>query len=223
MRSAWVGFCVVGVMVACSQAEPERKRFEEGGGGSGATISTGGDLGVGGASGGSTPVTVGAGGMPVTSASSSSTSSSSSGMPCNDPGPEPNDTLATATYLGSIDDCNGSGLTFQGVLDGDDVDWFTYDAADVSFCSVDPYRELVADSQVRLCKYLDCVSGTTQVTCPSGTSTSTASGLDGCCGTSPFTVDVNCTGTLSDDTTVYFRIDKPSGFSCVSYSGSFHY
>ena len=144
-------------------------------------------------------------------------------MPCNDPGPEPNDGIGQATYLGAIDDCDSSGLTFSGVLAGNDVDWFAYDASDVFGCSVNPERMITSDGQVRLCKFPTCVQGTPDVTCPAGSTPETANGLMGCCSTTMAAMELDCLDVISDDATVYLRIDKPPAFSCVSYSGSFHY
>lgn len=201
---------------ACGGTETEKSRFDDDEGSGGAPTSTG----VGGV------VTTGVGGAPTTSSSGGSpvtTSSSTSGMPCSDPGPEPNDTLGQAAYLGTIDDCDSSAMSFSGVLGDGDVDWFEYDGADVSFCSVNPSRTITADAQVRLCKYPTCVQGTPEYTCPAGSSPDSTGGLNGCCSTGEVSFGFGCTGTISDDAIVYLRIDKPSGFSCVSYSVSFHY
>lgn len=210
------------VLSACGGSETEKSRFDDDGGSGGAptgpTTGVGGIIttGIGGA-GGAPTTTSASGGSPVT------TSSSGAGMPCNDPGPEPNDGLAQATYLGTIDDCDSSVMSFSGVLGDNDVDWFEYDGTDVSFCSVNPSRTITADAQVRLCKYPTCVQGTPEFTCPAGTSQDSTGGLLGCCSTGEVSFGFGCSGTISDDATVYLRIDKPSGFSCVSYSVSFHY
>lgn len=144
-------------------------------------------------------------------------------MPCPDSGPEPNDTMGAATFLGAIDDCDSSGLSFSGVLGNNDVDWFSYEASDVSFCAVNPTRTITADGQVRVCKYPVCVTGTESFTCPQGSSPDSSNGMSGCCSTTEVGFDFNCEGPISDDATVYLRIDKPSGFSCVNYSVTLHY
>ena len=212
--------CVL--VLSCAADETEKSRFNDGGS---SAEGTGPTTGVGG-----TAVTTGAGamgGMPATTSSTGSspvtTSSSSSGQVCNDPGPEPNDTIQQATYLGAIDDCDGSGSSFSGVLDGNDVDWFYYQGSDAFGCAVGPVRTINADAQVRICKYIECLSGTPEFTCPANAALDNAGGLPGCCAQDGLDFGINCTGTSDDSANVYLRIDKPSGFSCVSYSVSFHY
>jgi hypothetical protein len=208
--------------LSCVREESDPGRFDDDGSsaqGAGPTTGVGG---------GSVTTGVGAtGGAPMTTSSSSSsmvtTSSSSSGMPCSDPGPEPNETFQGASYLGAIDDCDSSGMAFSGVLDGNDVDWFYYDGTDVFGCSVGPARTISADNQVRICKYPVCVQGTPDFTCPAGSSPDVANGFDGCCAEGEMSFGFGCTGTSSDDAQVFLRIDKPSGFACVNYSVSFHY
>lgn len=222
-RAFWV---ITALAIGCGSAETEPDRF--GDDDDATSAQAGPTTGVGGvATTGGTGAMTTAGGAPTTSSGSSpvTTSSSSSGTTCNDPGPEPNNTMGAASYLGAIDDCDSSGLAFSGVLANNDVDWFSYDGSDVTFCSVNPSRTITADTQVRLCKYPTCVSGTPEFTCPAGTSPDNVDGVDGCCSTSEVSFGFGCGGfgQVSDDAEVYLRIDKPSGIDCVSYSVSFHY
>jgi hypothetical protein len=219
MRRLAIAATMTALAASCGSGETERSRFDDdGSGGTQATTGVGGTpvtTGTG-ASGGDPVTTTGPGGSPVTN-------SSSSGMPCNDPGPEPNNNIGQATYLGAIDDCDSSELTFSGVLGDNDVDWFVYDASDDFLCAVGPDRTISADGQIRLCKYPTCVNGTPDFTCPGDTSPDMSNGLSGCCSTSQITMDLDCLGFTSDDAIIYLRIDKPGGFSCVSYSGTFHF
>jgi hypothetical protein len=208
--------CAYG-FVACSQdAEPERTFDDDA-----ATSATAGGVVTmmmtsAGAGGAPTMVTTGQGaGMMTTT---------TTGPGCVNDSNEPNNTEAAAVALGSIDDCDGSGLSFSGVLADNDVDWYSYEAADVFGCSVDPTRNLSADGQARLCKYFECYVGPAAVTCPAGTQEDTSpQGKPGCCGQGTVAPTLDCTDVISDDATVYLRIDKPSGFSCVNYSATFHY
>jgi hypothetical protein len=174
-------------------------------------------VGIGGA--GGNPVGPGAGGN---STSSSSTSGSGAGVPCPDNGPEPNNSEATATNLGMIDDCDNSGSMVSGTLAGNDVDWYKYQGSDTFGCNVDAYRSITSDGQARVCKFPDCPN--LVVTCPAGTVPETSpTGLAGCCSLNPFQLAVDCPNTTSDDATVYIRVDKPPSFACVNYTLEFHY
>jgi hypothetical protein len=204
------------VLAACEEDEQRNDRFRDddagGGGATAATTTTGGSGGSG-----------GMGGATASSASTSAPASSSTGQTCNDPHPEePNDTEATATYLGAIDDCDGSGMILEGVLPDGDVDWWTYDGIDDVGCVVDADRQLTSQGgSILVCKYFDCPG--VAVTCPGGTSPdSSPSGLPGCCGTSSFNVAPNCTG-LDESAYVFLRVEKQPIDPCVSYSIAFHY
>lgn len=157
---------------------------------------------------------------------SATTTSTSSGPQCNDPGPEPNETEGSATSLPAMDDCDPSPYpSFGGILaDSDDVDWFKYAATDASFCSVDPLRNFTIVGGARLCKFAKCDSGTTEVTCAgSATAMDSPAGYHGCCDSGSVSMsDVNCTGTLSDDTTIYIRVDQGLE-DCLSYTVDYHY
>jgi len=211
----WLALAVCGAGACTSQETIDR--FEDDGGttapsGGGVMVGPGGAGGVGG--------TGGAGGM----GQGGVTTSSGGGPDCTNDANEPNDSEQQATDMGTIDDCNGSGFGFAGVLANNDVDWFSYDGQDTFGCSVDPSRSITADAQARVCKYFDCGSADEDVTCSANTQADTSpSGRPGCCGQTVVEPTINCLGTSSDDATVYLRIDKPSGFSCVSYSVDLHY
>ena len=79
---------------------------------------------------------------------------------------------------------------------------------------------------LRICKYIQCKSGNTTFTCPSNTSPDTVDGIAGCCWTgnaSVEIVDLDCSGTTSENTNVYLRVDAPSAVDCLPYSVAFHY
>ncbi|MEM1029538.1 MAG: hypothetical protein AAGN82_04265, partial [Myxococcota bacterium] len=176
--------------------EPERRRFD--------------DDGAGGSFGGFIPSTStsptggGFGGMAVasttTSVSSStggagpaSSSSASTGGGCPDPYPEPNDTQANATELPALpDSCDSSQMVTQGVLSGNDTDWFAYDAK-ASFCIENTFGSIAGDGQARICAFYECDTGSTTVTCDAGTQPATApQGQEGCCSSDEVSPSVNC-------------------------------
>ena len=151
-------------------------------------------------------------------------SSASTGTPCVNDSQESNDTESEATALGTIDECDSQTLTAAGVLAGDDTDWFSYDGDDTfAVCTIDPGRTINADGQVRVCKFIDC--DTPDFVCPAGASDATSpDGLPGCCAQGSLTFSMGCDGTILDDSaTVYIRVDKPSGFDCVTYSMVVHF
>lgn len=143
---------------------------------------------------------------------------------CNDPAPgEPNDTEATAFFLGLISDDDDDGGTFNGrIVDAADVDWYTYNGVDTFGYEVDPTREFAAGS-MRICKFATCVNGSQIAVNCLGTATpaTSPSGLPGCCDIKTFSIDVDCASS-DDDTRVYIRIDQPAA-SCLAYSVNYHY
>jgi hypothetical protein len=151
--------------------------------------------------------------------------------PCSDiGGGEPNNGEANAFQLTTqaISDCNSAGGTFWGTINGPtDVDWYIYEGSDTFSCVVDPTRSASAlEAPVRMCKFFECKSGQANITCPSGTTAETSpDGRNGCCGTTGFSVDLDCTGTSSDDAFVFVRIDQPGAPSgtCNHYSSTYHY
>jgi hypothetical protein len=146
---------------------------------------------------------------------------------------EANQTEQTAFSLSiaPISDCDGDGGVISGTVAGpSDVDWFTYRGDDTGTCSVDPYVFFdTADPGVRICVFLECVAGATELTaCPQGSDTSVSpGGRQGCCSTSGFDIadNFNCSGSMDDDAYVYMRIDHPQAPPeiCDSYVLSYHY
>lgn len=133
--------------------------------------------------------------------------------------PEPNDTPATARALGTIDDCDGSGKTVAGVLSSlSDVDVYTFEGKDSFGCSVDPFVTMTGP--VRVCMKVECKSGTTEFKgCAKGSSVGGE-----CCGIADVQVDVNCTGTTSEDTRVTMTVrGEGSSLTCGAYTLAYHY
>jgi hypothetical protein len=210
---------------ACGGGETTEPGFEElgaGGGATGASSST---------SATSTSATTAASSTSASSTSattgtSTSASSTSSGQACDDPGPEPNDTEATAVAVPDLDDADPSPYPhFEGVLDGpNDVDWFTYVGTDAFGAAVDPARNLTVVGGARICKFAACISGSTTVVCSGGAQDATSpSDLPGCCGSGSIALsDVDCSGTVDDDAVMYIRLDQAVD-ACVGYAVDYHY
>ncbi|MSP23866.1 MAG: hypothetical protein EXR75_01625 [Myxococcales bacterium] len=173
----------------------------------------------------------GTGATTSTSASSASNGSVGSGPACNDSGVgEPNQNEGTAHVLvtPTLSDCDGDAGKVIGRLKKGDIDWFTYTGDDTFSCSVDPSRTLSPEGEgVRLCKYIECLTGETTFTCPAGTTADTsAEKRAGCCGPAGFVIgDINCAGSLDEQTYVYLRVDLPGAdeASCLDYTLTYHY
>lgn len=154
------------------------------------------------------------------------------GPQCDDPQPGYN-SEDHAVELGTIDDCDGDGANVEGKLPSGDADWYRYVGNDSWGCAVDASRSLVADDDVRLCKYLDPETDPSSdglecedltFDCPEGTTPDTSpEGRDGCCSNDgAFELEPNCKGT-DDSVAVYIRVDSPNKTSCISYALDYHY
>lgn len=194
-----------------------------GSGGNGTGGSTGGDAGAAGSTTSSTSSSSSSSSSTTSSSTTSSTTSTTA--TCQDTGAEPNDTEQTAKNLGTIDDCDGSGSSFSGVINGpSDVDWYKYFAQDAFGCQVGPSRSVQFMAAARICKFVECQDGSSpSVTCPAGTVGATSpEGRPGCCGSEGFDMDLDCS-SISDDTIMYIRIDDPNGADCTPYTVDYHY
>ncbi len=148
-------------------------------------------------------------------------------LPCPAVDLEPNDTESSAVKLTDINDCDGSGGSFAGVVSGgSDVDVFRYRGSDTFGCVVDPTASTT--EPVRLCIFVRCTSFLTKInSCPKGLpQTWGTTGIDGCCADSGGSVQVDYTCTdvgTSDTADVFLRIDQPGGTSCQNYSVKYHH
>ncbi len=146
----------------------------------------------------------------------------------SDPGGEPNDSESTAYVLGAITCKDAEGGPIYGILKNPgDVDWYVYAGTDKVDCAVDPTQS-IDPIKLRICAFFKCTNAATgKVACPAGTTPAVSpKGLEGCCGLGPsFTVGgLNCKGTLSEDITVYLRVDDPgANASCTEYTVTYHY
>lgn len=141
---------------------------------------------------------------------------------------EPNNSLPSALNLKEIDDCDGSGSSFKGVVSGGtDSDFFHYKGNDKVGCVVDASAS-TKTAGVRLCVYVTCAAGTTELkSCKKGTRETSPGGVQGCCNIGPgeVVVEHGCplVGT-SDSADVYMRVDAPGGGSaCTAYDVSYHF
>ncbi len=150
-------------------------------------------------------------------------------LACPEVDKEPNELDTNAIKLKDIDDCDGSGSNFAGVVAGGaDNDVFRYRGTDSFGCTVDPTASTT--DKVRVCIFVRCTSFLTKInSCPKGLpQTWGSTGIDGCCtdGDSGGTVQVDYTCTdvgTSDTADVFMRVDKPGATSCENYSVKYHF
>lgn len=137
---------------------------------------------------------------------------------------EANESQPAAHDLGNINDNDASGKFLCPVLDGAaDVDWFTFTGDDVFPYVVDPNRIVTSDFNARICVYLECLSGTTSVSCDADDVADIAPlGQKGCCGMGSVSPGINCTG-LDDAADVWIKVENVDMLACVPYQLQYHY
>jgi hypothetical protein len=150
------------------------------------------------------------------------------GLVCSGQESEPNGSVPSGISLKAIDDCDGSGGKFTGVVAGEkDVDFWHYIGTDKALCVVDPAVK-TSSPGVKVCVFPQCRSGATKLeSCKKGTKESIlGGGIEGCCAEagSEAIADFTCTlvGT-SDDADVYMRVTAPAATACVPYEVSYHF
>lgn len=137
---------------------------------------------------------------------------------------EDNNTEADAADLGILGDGDDP-VTITGVLEGDDVDWFTYLGEDNLLSSVGPARELTTAGALRMCKFAECGNDlfATEVTCPEGTAVAESpEGRPGCCGDDSFEIELNCLDVIDDDAQVWIRFDQGLA-DCTQFTLEYQY
>jgi hypothetical protein len=158
------------------------------------------------------------------SASGGAGASSDAGS-CTDTLNEPNETEDQAASLGAAS-CNGSAHTQQGVMAlANDVDWYTFSGDGGTLCAPDVVAS-VNQSNLRVCVYAKCQTGTATRTCKNGQNATSPDGLDGCCAASGGKAELtlSCSGLTNNDAgTVYVRIDQPGHDACVDYQLTYSY
>ena len=188
----------------------------DGGTPSGGTTSTGG---------GGFGATGGSGGFGATGASGGTGATGGGGTggapSCIDSGFEPNETEFDAYQLAAVTDCDGTGSSVSGKLDGQsDIDYYSFFGNDVGGCFVDP--GIKTGAKVRLCVFVDCPG--IAVSCSQGTPATSPDGNPGCCVPSGGSVapTVDCNG-FTEGATMYLRIDQGPSNQCTSYVVDYHY
>lgn len=158
----------------------------------------------------------------------SGTCNGSSCTTCTDAGPEPNNTVATATsacptVLCNISDCNFAGSSVSGVVKpGGDVDFFKYKGLD-DICIVDPTVSTTT-SGIQACVFAVCNDNSAAFkSCKQGTQ-ATEGAMTGCCTSTVGSaqVEINCPG-INDSATVYIRVKGNNTNSCTPYDVSYHF
>lgn len=132
---------------------------------------------------------------------------------------EPNNSEWGAVNLGTITDCDSTGGTIQGNLDGSqDADWFQYVGTDEDYCVVDPLISTL--NNVQVCIFGACTGGT--VLCLQGVSTVSPQGMQGCCSTNAggnARLQMICNGVPAN---IAMSVTQPLE-QCTAYSFSYHY
>lgn len=138
-----------------------------------------------------------------------------------------NDIPQEAIDLGAFND-GGNGDTIISQLSGaDDVDWWSYTCNDTLLEELDPARQITSVEPLRVCKYLDCVTGgnPTQFECPENATQEMIDFgfLEGCCvdDGSSFNIDYNCPDSDNDAVIVYVRVDEGPKDTCADYQIDF--
>jgi hypothetical protein len=101
------------------------------------------------------------------------------------------------------------------IKDSNDVDAFRFTGNDTTFALLEPYAKInVAGAE--LCLLAKCTNATTEVTkCTKG-SKRTEGGLEGCCGSSEASFELNCDGPVTD-TADYTIVVRSTSLMCTSY------
>lgn len=134
---------------------------------------------------------------------------------------EPNASEPAAANLGSLDDCAASSFSVPAVLaDGADTDFFHFQGDDVfgSGCAVNPSVAVSSSADARVCVFVECNEGDTELTCPAGTTDAVSpNGRPGCCATGDVPeIDLSCTGFGDDSADVFVRVDQAAEV-CTHY------
>lgn len=139
---------------------------------------------------------------------------------------EPNDSEAAAKGLPDATDCDDTGGTIDGILDGQqDQDWFTVHFTDKSLCQVD--RSLTVNTTIgmKICMYFKADSGTKVPDCSGGSAAATSpAGYAGCCTQGKaLQLSYGSTGG-SDDSTVHIQLSGLDvNAKCGPYSAAYHF
>lgn len=139
----------------------------------------------------------------------------------NDPG----GTESSAHALANIDDCDSSGSTITGTMNGAvDVDMYKFQGTDTFGCEVNPTASS-STTGLELCVFVACMSGSIDFKgCSGGVQKTSDIGDPGCCVATPgtTTLDYNCVGTTSESANVFIRV-KQTGTTCLPYSVAYHF
>ncbi len=147
---------------------------------------------------------------------------------------EPNDTPATATFLGTTNEDDANALTGAGVVGGAaDRDWFlAYFDENTTLHVVNPEIAIQSTESLRVCTYTRCTASSNDgIACLDGsTSDGSMAGYMGCCksGTGfSFRPDHDCTNIGiydPDDAEVYVLVEQIAGGpTCSGYSFRLHF
>jgi hypothetical protein len=140
---------------------------------------------------------------------------------CIPDGHEPNNTETQEMSLADVSDCSSPVQLLASIEDSSDADWFKFAGLDQDFCILAPSFSEVSDiGTLEICAFFDCVAGTTEITCNSGSPAVTpVGGLEGCCTTGgSLNPDVSCMGSLVEDMDVLMSVKATDAFACNFYT-----
>jgi hypothetical protein len=142
--------------------------------------------------------------------------------------PNESESMATAVSATPISDCDGAGGSLHGAIIGaNDTDWYIYQGNDTTWCYVEPTQSVTpSDEGIRVCAYVECLSGTPDFGCPGGTTDDTSpEGRPGCCSDKGgFQIQLDCAGSFDASPVVFIRIDQPqaSADTCNEYTLAYY-
>lgn len=141
---------------------------------------------------------------------------------------EPNDTVATAAYLGVVDDDDSFpsiGIAPRLYPASDDTDVFSYEINDVPFGAFDPRANLTLNGgeDYEMSFSYACTAGTTSFTCaaPSVACTLPGSAVAACCRSGSGSIQfasIDCIGSTDDSGLATVAVTRESGAAtCTTY------
>ena len=132
---------------------------------------------------------------------------------------EPNETDATAYYLGTLNDNSGAIQFTAAFPSSADVDFYRYFGMDYSASNENPILSITNNSSdVDGCIYASCNEGDSIFDSCSNGYSSTMNGMPGCCSTNPVNMELQfyCSGGSYNDADVYIRVQSQTD-GCNEY------
>ncbi|MCH9680327.1 MAG: hypothetical protein K0V04_02750 [Deltaproteobacteria bacterium] len=112
---------------------------------------------------------------------------------------DPHDDESTAYDVDAVG-CSGTiDLGLIGTLEGPQTDWYTFLGNESFACPEEPSVEVVADEDLEVCVYIECVQGNAvDIDCGGADAADSPDGRPGCCDTNQVDMDdYDCSGMFS--------------------------